>query len=93
MLFAVILHKFHFWEKSGPWDMGQNTLSQSGYRIFKLTISLEQNDEKAWIFTCWHIFIQSKSWLKNIGVCIFKNGCGHSVLRTLKLAVCQGKMN
>ena len=23
----------------------------------------------------------------------FKNGCGHSVLRTLKLAVCQGEMN
>ena len=24
---------------------------------------------------------------------IFKTGCGHSVLRTLKLAVCQGIMN
>ena len=31
--------------------------------------------------------------MKNIGVCIFKNGCGHSVLRTLKLAVCQGKFD
>ena len=38
-------------------------------------------------------FIESRSRLKNVGVCIFKNGCGHSVLGTLKLAVCQGKMN
>ena len=73
--------------------MSQNALSQSDYRIFKSTISLEQNDEKAWIFACWYIFIESRSWLKNTGVCILKTGCAHSVLRTLKLAVCQGKTN
>ena len=27
-------------------DMGQNALGQSDYRIFKYTISPEQNDEK-----------------------------------------------
>ena len=37
--------------------------------------------------------MENRSWLKNIGVGMVKNGCGHSVLRTLKLAVCQGKMN
>ena len=73
--------------------MGQNAFGQSDYMIFKSTISLEQNDEKARIFACWYIFIESRSWLKNIGVCIFKNGCGHFVLRTIKLAVCQQKMN
>ena len=73
--------------------MDQNALSQSDYRIFKSTISLEQDDEKAWIFACWYIFIENRSWLKNTGVCVFKNVCGHSVLRTIKLAVCQGNMN
>ena len=34
-----------------------------------------------------------RSSLKNIGVDLVKNGCGHSVLRTLKLTVCQGEMN
>ena len=58
--------------------MGQNALGQSDYRIFKSTVSL---------------FIKMRGWLKNIGVGLVKNGCGHSVLRTLKLAVCQGKMN
>ena len=33
-------------EKSGSWDFGQNAVSQSDCRIFKLTISLEQNDKK-----------------------------------------------
>ena len=37
--------------------------------------------------------MEKRIWLKNIEVDIIKNGCGHSVLRTLKLAVCQGKMN
>ena len=44
------LGKPRVWEKSGSWDMGQNTLGQSDYRIFKSTISLEQNDEKVWFF-------------------------------------------
>ena len=48
ILFAVFLHKSHIWEKSGSWDMGQNALNQSDYRIFKTNKSLEQNDEKAW---------------------------------------------
>ena len=61
--------------------------------IFKSTIFLEQNDEKAWFFASWYRFMESSSWLKNTGVIIIKNGCGHSVLRTLKLAVSQGKMN
>ena len=87
------MHKSHIWEKSGSWDMGQNALGQSDYRVFKSTISLEQNDEKAWFFGCWYRFMEIRSWLKNAGVSMVKNGCDHSVLRTLKLAVCQGEMN
>ena len=37
--------------------------------------------------------MESRSWLKNIRVSVIKNGCGYSVLRSLKLAVCQGKIN
>ena len=70
MLFAVLLHKFHICEKSGSWDMGQNALDQSDCRIFEMTISLEQNDKKAWFFAFWiHPwcrFMEIKSWLKNI---------------------------
>ena len=44
-------------------------------------------------FACWYRFLENRSWLKIIGVGLVKNRCGHSVLRTLKLAVCQGKMN
>ena len=73
--------------------MAQNALGQSDFRIFKSTISLEQNDEKAWFFACWYRFMENGSWLKNIGLGVVKNGCGYSVLRTLKLPVCQGKMN
>ena len=61
--------------------------------VFLNQLYLEQNDEKTWIFACWHIFIESRSWFKNIGVGIFKNASGHSVLRTVKLAVFQGIMN
>ena len=73
--------------------MGQNALGQSDYRIFKSTITLEQYDEKGWFFACWYRFMESRSWLKNIEVDVVKNGCGYSVLMTLKLAVCQGQMN
>ena len=69
--------------------MGQNALDQSDCSIFQLTVSLEQNDEKAWTFAYWCRFIEIKSWLKNIGLSIAKNGCGYSGLRTLKLAVSQ----
>ena len=40
------MHKSHTWEKPGSWDSSQNVLDQSDYSIFKLTMSLEQNDEK-----------------------------------------------
>ena len=73
--------------------MGQNALGQSDYRIFKSTISLEQNDEKAWFFSCWYRFVENRSGLKNIGVGLVKNRCGHCLLKTLILALCQGKMN
>ena len=45
--FAVFLHRSHILEKFGYWEMGQNALDQSDYKIFGSTISLEQNDEKA----------------------------------------------
>ena len=46
-MFTVFLHKPHTWENSGSWDTSQNALDQSNCNIFKLTISLEQNHEKA----------------------------------------------
>ena len=54
---------------------------------------LEENDEKAWFFACWYRFVENRSWMKNIGVDMVKNGCGHSFLKTLKLVACQRKMN
>ena len=71
--------------------MGQNAIGQSDCRIFELTVSPEHKYEKAWFFACWHRLMEIKSWLKNIGEGIVKNGCGHSGLRTLKLAVSQKK--
>ena len=50
MIYAVFLHKSHTGEKFGSWIMGQYAVNQSDYNIFKLTISLEQNDEKAEFF-------------------------------------------
>ena len=32
--------------------MDQNALGKSDYRIFKSTVSVEENDEKAWFFAC-----------------------------------------
>ena len=84
-IFAAFLHKSHTWEKSGSWDMGQNALNQSDSSIFKFTKFLEQNDEKAWFVAYWCRFMEIKSLLKNIGVGMVKNGCGHSGLRTLLL--------
>ena len=74
LLFAVFLHKFYIWEKFDVWDMHQNALGQSNFRIFKSTIFLEQNDGKVSFFVWWHRFIQIKSWLKNTGVGVIKNG-------------------
>ena len=58
--------------------MGQNALDQSDYKIFKSII-------KWWKSLIFCMLIQKK----NIGVGMVKNGCDHSVLRTLKLAACQ----
>ena len=63
--------------KPGSWDTAQNAVSQSDYRIFKSTISLDS----------WKIEVD---W-KNIGVGMVNFRCDHSILRTLKLAVCQKK--
>ena len=48
-------------------DMDQNALGQSDCRIFKSTISLEQNNQKAWFLACWYKFMEIKIWLKIIG--------------------------
>ena len=90
---CCILAQSCTWEKSGSGDMGQNALDQSDYSIFKLTISLEQNNEKAWFFAYWCRFIEIKIWLKNIGVGMVKNRCSQSGLRTLKLALSQELVN
>ena len=50
ILFAVLLHKAHIWEKSGSLDMGQNAPGQSDCGIFKSTKSLEQMDEAVRFF-------------------------------------------
>ena len=47
--------------------MGQNAPDQSDNKIFKSAISLKQNDEKAWIFACWHKFIKLKVEWKVLG--------------------------
>ena len=73
--------------------MDQNAFDQSDCSIFKLNISLEQNDEKAWFFGYWYRFIEITSWLKNIGVEMVKNGCGHSGLMTLKFIVSHEGIN
>ena len=63
--------------KPGSWDTAQNAISQSDYRSFKSTISLDS----------WKIEVDRK----NIGVGMVNFRCDHSVLRTLKLAVYQIK--
>ena len=80
-------------ENVGSWDMCQNVLGQSDCRIFKSTISLEDNDEKVWLFACWYKFIKMESWLKNIGMSVVINVCTHSGCRNLKLAVSQTAIN
>ena len=87
------MHKSHTLEKSGSWDMGENALSQSDCRIFKANIFLEPNDEKAWFVACSYRFMEYKSWLKNNGLGMGKNGGGQCGLRTLKLAVFQEGIN
>ena len=89
MLFAQIPYS----EKPGSSDMHQNALGQLGCRIFKLNVSLEQNDEKGWFFAFWYRFMEIKSWLKNIEVGVIKHEFGHSGLSTLKLAVSEEAIN
>ena len=43
--------------------MGQNVLSQSDCRTFISTISLGQNDEKAWFFAYRYRLMKIKSWI------------------------------
>ena len=69
--------------------MGQNALGQSDCRIFKSTVSLEQN-VYASFSVCWYRFMEIKSWSKNVGVDMVKNGCGP---RALKLSLPQEGIN
>ena len=68
---------------------GQSALGQSDCRIFKSTISLEQNDKIVQFFACWLNLIKMKSWLNNVQVCLVKNVWHHFGRGILKLAVCQ----
>ena len=61
------LHKSHTSGKSGSWDLGQNSLGQSDCRIFKSTLSLEQNDEKAFFFAFWYRHMELKINQKILG--------------------------
>ena len=96
MVYSESLHyllyscsNFIFGKKCGSWDRGQNAFDQSICRILKLTIALKQIDKKGWIFACCYRFMKIKILLKNIGVGMIKNGCGHSGRGTLKLTVSQ----
>ena len=92
-IICCILHKSFTLEKSGSWVIDQNNIGQPYCWIFKLTVSQEQNDEKAWYFACWYKSMKIKSWLKNIAVGLVKNERDHSGLRTLKVAVSQEVIN
>ena len=87
-------------ENFGFCDMCQNVLCQLDCRIFRPTMSLEQNHENVWFFACsWYKFIKLtslihlKSWLKNIGMALVINGCAHSGWRNLRLAVSRKEIN
>ena len=62
LLFAVFLDKSYIWEKFCSWDIGQSTLSQSGCRIFKSSISSEQINETVLFLACWYKFKTINSW-------------------------------
>ena len=83
---CCILAQIPYLRKSGSWDMGQNPCGQSDCRIFKSTLSPQESDQKAWLFSCRHRIMEIKKWSKNIGVGVVKNGCVHSGLRALKSA-------
>ena len=88
-LFAVFLDKSYIWEKSCSLDIGQNTLSQSGCRIFKSSISQEQIDETASFLACSYKLKKIKSWLKTFWLGMVKNEFDQSRVWTLKLTVLQ----
>ena len=73
--------------------MGQNTFGKSDCRILKLTISPEQKDDVLPDFLQVDTSMEIKSSLANIGVGMVQNGCDHSGLTTLKLAVPQKGIN
>ena len=87
------LQKSHIWEKSDSWDMGQNALGQSYYRIFKSNCISWAKLWKSLIFCMFIQIHQNYKLIENYWNGLVKNGCGYSVLRTLKLVVCQGEMN
>ena len=75
--------------KSSSWNMGRNVQGQSDSRLFKSTIFVEQSDEIAWF-----LHVDTNPWKlkydwKILGWAWWKNGCGLSGHRTLKLAVSQ----
>ena len=75
--------------------MGINSLNQLDCRIFRLTISPEQSDEKNLIFCMLLQFHVNYKLIKKYwgGLGMVKNGCDHSCLRTQKLTVSEEKNN
>ena len=82
VLFAVFLHK-SYREKSCSWDIGQNALRQSDFRIFKSYLS-GKNWGNRLIFGML-IQIHKKQMLIDIfWFCMVRNRCGQSGLWTLQ---------
>ena len=54
--------------------MGQNALGKSDCRIFKSTISLEQNNKKAWFFAFVYRFMEIEADGKILGWVYSKMG-------------------
>ena len=52
-----------------------------------------KNDKKRRFFEFWYRFMEIKSWLKNVGVGMDSNGCGHSSLRIPKSTESQEVIN
>ena len=71
-IFAVFLHKSCIWQKSCSWGKGQNALSESDCRIFKLSFSPEQIDETASFFACHYEFTKIKNCLKFFSLSMVK---------------------
>ena len=83
ILFAVLLHKSHIWEKFGSWDMDQNVFTKSDRRNFLINhISITSQ---------WNNLISCKLKVdQNIVFgAMVRNGCGQSGQRTLALTISQ----